>query len=374
MANNYQIVRTIRFKNANEPGILGKLTTAIGKTGTSIGEIKTVHMGNRYVVRDIDVFISGKPHMAKVLGEVSKIKEIKILEIRDAVLEMHQNGIIKMVSTRPINSLDDFRKIYWPGVSEVCTLIGENENWKNAYTIIPNSVGLVTNGSAVLEFGDIGPVAAMPVLEGKAALLQEVTGINGIPLLMKSGDPDIIVQTIREVEHTFSGIQLTGISSPQCFNILEKLKGDGKVPVMHDDQEGNAVVALAALINACKLVDRDLDKANIGVIGLGTTGTAIGKLLIEYTGNPVMGYTRTKASMERHVSNGGAIASIEQIMRMADIVIATTSKGNIIRPEMVKKGQIILALSQPVPEIDPDKAIEAGASLAINSRAINNSL
>jgi malate dehydrogenase (oxaloacetate-decarboxylating) len=374
MVNDYQIVRTIRFKNVNAIGILGKLTTAIGNTGTSIGEIKTVHMGNRYVIRDIDIFISGKEHMSKVLREVSKIKEIKILEIRDSVLEIHKNGIVKMMNTLPINSLEDVHKIYWPGVSEVCRLIAEHENWKDTYTIIPYNVGLVTNGSAVLEFGNIGPVAAMPAIEGKSALLQKIAGINGIPLLMNSGDPNIIVQTIKEVAPTFGGIQLTGISSPQCFSVLEKLETEVQIPVMHDDQQGNAVVALAALINACKLTNTVIEEASIGVIGLGTTGTAIAKLLFEYTGQPVMGFTKSKTSIARHVHNGGTLASLEQIMRMADIVIATTSKGNVIRPDMVKKRQIILALSQPTPEIEPDKALEAGASLAINSRAINNSL
>ncbi len=374
MVNNYQTVRTIRFKNVNTVGILGKLTTAIGKTGTSIGEIKTVHMGNRYVVRDIDVFINSKEHMSKVLSEVSKINEIKILEIRDAVLEIHKNGIVKMINTLPINSLEDVQKIYWPGVSEVCRLIAENKNWKDTYTIIPYNVALVTNGSAVLEFGNIGAVAAMPAVEGKSALLQKIAGINGIPLLMNSGDPNIIVQTIKEVEPTFGGIQLTGISSPQCFQIMEKLQKEVQIPVIHDDQQGNAVVALAALINACRLTNSVIEEATVGIIGLGTTGTAIAKLLFEYTGKPVMGFTLSKSSTERHLRNGGTLASLEQIMQTADIVIATTGKGNVIKTDMVKKRQIILALSQPIPEIEPDKALEAGASLAINGKAINNFL
>jgi len=374
MENNYQIVRTIRFKNENVIGILGKLTTAIGKTDTLIGAINMVHMGNRYVIRDIDVYISGKEQMSRVLREVAKIKEIKVLEIRDAVLQKHKNGIINMVPSMPIESLDDIQKIYWPGVSEVSHLIADNINWKDTYTIIPYNVALVTDGSSVLEFGNVGPVAAMPVIEAKAALLQRLAGINGIPLLMSSSDPDTIVRTIKEISPTFGGVQLTGISSPNCFAVMEKLQCEVGIPVMHDDQQGNAVVTLAALINACKRSKIVLEEASIGVIGLGTTGTAIAKLLNEYTGRSIMGFTMSEVSMARHIRNGGTPASVEDIMHNADVVVATTSKGNIIDPNMVKKGQIILALSQPVPDIDPVKALEAGASVAINSRAINNSL
>jgi malate dehydrogenase (oxaloacetate-decarboxylating) len=374
MDNEYQLVRTIRFKNKNTAGILGRLTTAIGKTGTSIGSISTVHIGNRYVIRDIDVFVSGKDHLARVLNEVSKIPETKVMEIRDAVLEIHKNGIIKMVNTLPVNSMEDVRKIYWPGVSEVCRLIADNDSWKDIYTIIPYSVAMITNGSAVLEFGNIGPAAAMPAIEGKAALLQKLAGISGIPLLLNTGDPDAMAETIEQVAGTFGGIHLTGISSPQCFDLIGKLHSRLHIPVMHDDQEGNATVALAALINACKHAGKVLEEAAIGVIGLGTTGTAIAKLIYEYTGQPVMGFTLSKVSSARHMHNGGTLASMETIMRTADIVIATTSRGGIIRPDLVKKGQIIIALSQPEPEIDPDAAVKAGASIAINSRAINNTL
>ncbi len=374
MDKQYEVVRTIRFKNKNTAGILGKITTAIGKTGTSIGSINIVHMGNRYVIRDIDVFITGKEQMARVMREVARIPESKIIEIRDAVLEMHKNGIVKMMHTLPINSIDDVRKIYWPGVSEVSRLIADNEYWKDTYTIIPHSIALVTNGTAVLEFGNIGPFAAMPVIEGKAALLQKFTGINGIPLLLNTDDPATVSETLRQISLTFSGIQLTGISSPSCFEIMDKLQSSLNIPVMHDDQQGNATVVLAALINACKYTGVDLRQAAIGVIGLGTTGTAIARFLMEYTGKPVTGHTLSETSRARHISNGGTIADADTIMKTANIVIAVTGKADIINPDMVRKGQIIFALSQPAAEIDPDQAVEAGAALAINSKAINNTL
>jgi malate dehydrogenase (oxaloacetate-decarboxylating) len=370
----YQVVRTIRFKNVNTPGILGKLTTAIGKSGTSIGTIKTVHRGNRFVIRDIDVFVDGKEHLARVLEEVSKIPEIKILEIRDAVLEIHRNGLIKMTNAFSINTAEDVQKIYIPGVAEVCRLIADNMSWKDTYTSIPYNVAIVTDGSSVLEFGNIGPVAGMPVIEGKAALLRKLVRISGIPILIDSHESEEIVESVKRIALTFGGIQLAGIASPQCFEIYDRLEKELNIPVMHDEQQGNAVVAVAALINACRRCNLALEQVKIGIIGLGTTGISIGKLLLHYTGKSVLGTTKSEGSMRRFLDLGGTPSSLEEIMKTADIVIATTSKGDVIKPEMIKKGQIIFALSQPHPEIAPELAREAGAALAIDSRAINNLL
>ncbi len=374
METRYQIVRTLRFKNVNEPGILGKLTTAIGSTATSIGTIKTVHYGNQYVIRDIDVFVSGKAHLSKVLKEVAKIKQVKILEIRDAVLEIHRDGIIDMVNTRPINSIEDIRKIYSPGVSEVCKLISDNNSWKDTYTSIPYSVAIITDGTNVLEYGNIGAWAAMPVVEAKAALFQRLVGISGIPMLLDTTDQEDIIRTIRHIAMTFGGIQLTGISSPRCFYIMDTLSKELTIPVMHDDQQGNAVVILAAVINACKHTDISVKRSRIGIIGLGVSGNSIAKLLMRFTGNAVWGTTKSETSARMFYKLGGKLSTVMEIMNECEIVIAVTGKGDVIKREMVRKGQIILALSQPRPEIEPELALQAGAKVAIDSRAINNLL
>jgi malate dehydrogenase (oxaloacetate-decarboxylating) len=371
---NYQIVRTLRFKNVNIPGILGKLTTAIGSTGTSIGTITTIHFGNKYVIRDVDVFVDGKEHLSRVLKEVSKIKEVKILEIRDAVLEMHKDGLIDMVNTHPINSIEDVRKIYSPGVAEVCKLISDNNSWKDTYTSIPYSVAIITDGTNVLEFGNIGPWASMPVIEAKAALFQRLVGVSGIPILLNTTNEADIVKTIKHIAMTFGGIQLTGISSPRCFSILDLLNQKLNIPIIHDDQQGNAVVTLAALINACKYTNVELDNSKIGIIGLGTVGISIAKLIMKPTGNPVLGTTKSNTSAQMFVDLGGMLSSLEKIMNTCEIIIAATAQGDIIKPDMIKKGQIIFALSQPHPEITPELALQAGAALAINSRALNNLL
>ena len=155
---------------------------------------------------------------------MSKFREVSLLQVRDAVLELHKNGKIKMISTVPINSLDVLRKVYTPGVAEVCNLIKDQPSLKDIYTSIPYSVAIVTDGTRILGLGNIGPVAGMPVMEGKAALLQQFVGVSGIPILLNTTDPDEIVETVKHIAPTFGGIQLEDIASPRCFLILDRLE------------------------------------------------------------------------------------------------------------------------------------------------------
>ena len=370
----YRIVRTLRCKDLNIPGTLGKLTTMIGSVGAEIGNIATVHTGYHYTTRDIEVLVRDEAHLKQLADKVRELPEVSILQIRDEVLELHKNGKIKMMNTVPIVSLTDLRKVYTPGVANVCQLIVEQPELKDVYTHISLSVAIVTDGTAILGLGNIGPVAGMPVMEGKAALLQQLVGISGIPILLDTIDPDEIVKTVKHISSTFAGVQLEDIASPRCFVVEERLKNELSIPVMHDDQHGTAVVTLAALINACKLCHVSLHKAQIGIIGLGAAGLTIGKYLLRFTGNPPLGIARTEASLRRYAEQGGTPSSLDEIMKTADIVIGTSGVGGLIRPEMIKEGQIILALSNPYPEISPEAAKAAGAALAVDGTTVNNLL
>jgi len=369
-----KIVRTLRCKNVNIPGTLGKLATTIGKVGVDIGNITTVHLGPHYTIRDIDVYAESEEQLNRVINDVSRLKEVSVLQVRDAVLEFHKNGKIRMISTVPITSVDTLRKVYTPGVAQVCRLIESQPSWKDTYTSIPLSVAIVTDGTAILGLGDIGPVAGMPVMEGKAALLQQLVGVSGIPILLNIKDSDEIVETVKHIAPTFGGIQLEDIASPRCFYIEDRLVKELDIPVMHDDQKGTAVVTLAALINACKLTKVTLQEAKVGIIGLGAAGLSIGKFLLQYTGNAAMGTARTEASVKRHAEAGGIPSNLGEIMQKADIVVATTGVRGLIDPSTVRKGQIIFALSNPYPEITPEAARAAGAILAADGRSVNNLL
>lgn len=370
----YRIVRTLRCRNLNVPGTLGKLTTAIGQAGVEIGNISTVHLGHHYTVRDIDVLVASEDALQELIDRVSALKDVTILEVRDEVLELHKGGKIKMVSNIPINTLDMLRKIYTPGVAEVCRLIVEHPDWKDSYTTIPYTVAIVTDGTAILGLGNIGPVAGMPVMEGKAALLQQLVGISGVPILLDTTDIDEIITTVKHIAPTFGAIHLEDFASPRCFVIEERLEKELDVPVMQDDQQGTAVVALATLLSACKRTGKKLEEQKVGLIGLGAAGLTIGKFIAKYTGNPALGTARTEASLRRHAEAGGIPSSFDEIMQKSDIVIGTTGVSGLIPKTAVRKGQIILALSNPFPEISPDEAMAAGAVLAADGRTVNNLL
>ncbi|MDP2744190.1 MAG: malic enzyme-like NAD(P)-binding protein [Dehalococcoidia bacterium] len=374
MDEHFKLVRTLRCRNLNVPGTLGKLATTIGAAGGDIGNIVTVHLGHHYTIRDIDILVESEEHLAKLMGEVEKVPGVSLLQVRDAVLELHKNGKIKMINTVPVKSLDDLRKVYTPGVAEVCELLVKRPELKDTYTVIPYSVAIVTDGTAILGLGNIGPVAGMPVMEGKAALLQQLAGVSGIPVLLDTTDPDEIVETVKHIATTFGGIQLEDIASPRCFAILARLEDELKVPVMHDDQQGTAVVVMAALLNACKLTGMKLEDARIGLLGLGAAGLSIGKFILRFTGKPALGTARTEASLKRHADAGGVPSDFETIMKTTDIVIGTTGQRGLIDPARVRKGQIIFALSNPTPEISPEAARAAGAGLAVDGRTVNNLL
>lgn len=370
----YQLVRTLRCKNLNVPGILGTLTTAIGAVEANIGNIRTVQMGHHYLVRDFDIFVDSEAHLGKVIKAVSGLQGVTLVEVRDEVLELHQGGKIKTVSTVPINTITVLRRVYTPGVADVCRRIQKDPSQKDLYTAIPNSVAIVTDGTAILGLGNIGPVAGMPVMEGKAALMEQLVGVSGIPILVDTSNPDEFVTAVKHIAITFGGIHLEDVAAPLCFEITERLSRELDIPVMHDDQQGTAAVVLAAVMNAGRLLGRDIGQACIGQIGLGASGLIIAETLFKFTEKPVLGTARTKASVERHQARGGIPSTLDEIMAQADIVIATSSVKGLIRPEMVRPGQVILALSNPEPEIEPAVALEQGAALATDGKLVNNLL
>jgi len=235
-------------------------------------------------------------------------------------------------------------------------------------------IAIVTDGTAVLGLGDIGAKAGMPVMEGKAMLMESLVGLSGVPILLDTKEPDEIVAAVAAIAPTFAAIQLEDISAPRCFEIESRLQERLDIPVMHDDQHGTAVVSTAALMVAARETGADLAKSAIGQIGLGAAGQAIGQMLMRLTGNPLYGADLSASALDRFKGLGGRVSNLDEIMAECDIIIATTGAPGLIRPEMVRKGQIILALSNPNPEIEPDAALVAGAAFAADGKSVNNVL
>ena len=369
-----KLVRTLRCRTKRRPGAFGRLATAIGSVDVMIGEIRTHLLGSIHTIRDVEVFVDSEEQLAHVLEVIERSTDSQVLEVIDEVGEMHAGGKIQMVSRYPVKTLSDLRLVYTPGVAEVCLAIVKDPSKAALYTSIPRTVGIVTDGSAILGLGAIGPVAGMPVMEGKAALLEQLVGLSGVPILVDTHDPEEIIRTVCAIAPTFGAIQLEDIAAPACFEVEARLVGTLDIPVFHDDQHGTATVVLAAVLTACARVGCDLRGATIGQIGLGAAGATIARFIAQLTEKPVLGADINEAARERHVAAGGQAATLDEIMREADIVIATTGRPGLIRPEQVREGQIILALSNPHPEIDSETAIAHGARYAMDGRSVNNVL
>jgi malate dehydrogenase (oxaloacetate-decarboxylating) len=374
MAWDRKLMRTVRVRNIQKPGTLARLLASIAEMGASVGSIEMLTETAQSIVRDITVYADDEEHMDHIIETMRVNAGTRVLEVRDDVLQMHQKGKIAIRSRFPVDSTAALRRVYTPGVAEVCLRIADDPELAWLYTSICHMVAIVTDGSAVLGLGDIGPLASMPVMEGKAMLMETLVGLSGMPILLNTKDTEQIIQAVTTIAPTFAAIQLEDISAPRCFEVEERLQSMLDIPVMHDDQHGTAVVSVAALNVMANRARVDIGKAPIGQIGLGAAGNAIAKMLMRLTGNPVLGTDLSEACLARFERDGGRRSSLQEIMSECQIVIATTGTPNLIQPEMIRTGQVILALSNPKPEIDPDEALARGAIFAADGKSVNNVL
>ncbi len=372
--NADKLVKTLKVLIKDAPGYLGKLCTAIGNAGGSVGEIETVSLGLTHNTRDISVYVDDDTHLREILRTVTQLEGIIVIEVVDEVLRRHLGGKIGVKSRYPLETIADLRKIYTPGVASVCRLIEADPEKAYEYTSIPNTVAIVTNGTAILGLGAIGPVAGMPVMEGKAVLLERLVGVNGVPILLDVREVDGFVEVVKAIAPTFAAINLEDVAAPDCFEIERRLDEALDIPVMHDDQHGTAVVVLASLLNACRLAKISLLDQTVGIIGLGAAGTGTSRLLISYGVKQILGSDLKPEAMKRLEDAGGRTGTMEEVLAAANIVVTTTGSPGLIKPEMVRKGQVILALSNPNPEIRPEEALAAGAAFATDGKYVNNAL
>jgi malate dehydrogenase (oxaloacetate-decarboxylating) len=374
MESTEKFMRTIRVRNEQQLGTLGRLLVAVAEAAGDVGEVRLIQETSRYTIRDISIYTEDETHMDRVLFAIESNPGTRVLAVRDEVLELHQKGKIAVRSRISVDNLYILRRVYTPGVAEVCLRIAKDPLLARQYTAISHLVAIVTDGTAILGLGNIGPVAGMPVMEGKAMLMESLVGLSGVPILLNSTDPEKIIETVTTIAPTFSAVQLEDISAPRCFEIEERLQAILDIPVMHDDQHGTAVVVTAALTTASRSMNINLENVRIGQVGLGAAGNAIGRMLMKLTGNPVLGADLSVTALSFFENTGGIKSNLPEIMAECNVVVATTGASGLIKPEMVRKGQIILALSNPVPEIDPEVALNAGAAFAADGKSVNNVL
>ncbi len=363
----------ITIRSPHRSGELGKILTKIGKLGGLVGDISTKMIGKTHSIRDIIVCVFDQDHLKNILKKI-QTSEVSILSQFDLVYERHKQGKIHTGRRRNIDTLADMRYIYTPGVARVCKSIHEDASKAKEYTSIGNSVGIFTNGTRVLGLGDIGPVASMPVMEGKAMIYDQFVGISATPILINTKDPKEFVNTVVKVAPSFGGIHLEDIRVPDCFYIEDELKKKLLKPVMHDDQHGTGTVTLAATMTTLRLTENN-SKKNIVVaqIGLGAAGFGVASLLHDW-GVEVIGVDTNKNAQNRFIRYGGKVSTLTDAMKKADIVVTSTGVVGLIKPNMIRKNQIILALSNPTPEISPEEAIASGAGFAADGKTINNAL
>lgn len=372
--NADKLVKTLRVLIQDQPGHLGRLCTAIGEAGGNIGEVKTVGLGLVRNTRDLTIYVDDEAHLQRVVDAIRPLQGIELVEVIDEVLKRHEGGKIAVTSRYPLESIADMRKVYTPGVATVCRLIQADPPLAYRYTGIGNTVAIVTNGTAILGLGAIGPVAGMPVMEGKALLLERLVGINGVPILLDTRDPDGFVEAVVRIAPTFGAINLEDVAAPDCFEIEARIQDALDIPVMHDDQHGTAVVVLASLLRGCALSGLTLADQTVGIIGLGAAGMGIAKLLQSYGIRHLIGTDLKDEAMRRLEQAGGKRDTLEGVMARATIVVATTGAPGLIKSSMIRKGQVVLALSNPNAEIRPEEALAAGAAFAVDGKMVNNAL
>jgi malate dehydrogenase (oxaloacetate-decarboxylating) len=367
---------TIRVKIDERQGMLGQVTDMIGEQGGMVVAVDLVEAGAEHSVRDIVVDASNRDHWNRILSALGSLAGAEVIDTTDRTFLLHVGGKIEQHNKHPLKTRDDLSMAYTPGVARVCTAIKDDPDKAFQYTIKRNTVAVVSDGTAVLGLGDIGPAAAMPVMEGKACLFKEFAGVDAFPICLDTKDTDEIVRAVTLIAPAFGGINLEDISAPRCFEIEERLKRDLDIPVFHDDQHGTAVVVMAALLNAVKLTGRDLADLKVLVIGLGAAGVAVTKILLEAGVRDIIGAdSRGALSTQRTDFLDGTMSSVKRwyaestnsenrtgtpadVIEGADLLVGLSGARALPVEALAKMNDdaMVFAMANPNPEVIPEEA------------------
>lgn len=384
----------LRLSLPCQTGLFGRVVVAIEEAGGDIGAISIIEETRETTVRDITVNACDAIHEQAIAAAVGALTGVTVLQVTDCTFAMHDGGKIALSSKVPLRTRDDLSMAYTPGVARVCMAIHDDPIRAYNLTIKRNTVAIVSDGTAVLGLGDIGPEAAMPVMEGKAMLFKEFGGVDAFPICLNTKDPAEIIATVKALAPTFGGINLEDISAPRCFEIEDRLKAELDIPVFHDDQHGTAVVTLAALLNALRIVDKSMKDLKIVLSGVGAAGVACTKILLAAGVRNIIGCDRSGAIYQGRTTNmnpmkewyaghtnpEGLRGSLSEVIAGADLFLGLSGPGTLSVEDVQRmaKRAIIFAMANPTPEIMPEVAAPYVAVMATGrsdyANQINNVL
>jgi malate dehydrogenase (oxaloacetate-decarboxylating) len=363
---------TVRVEIKNRPGMLGRVTSAIGEAGGDIGAVDIVELVRDVVIRDLTINARDEAHGDEIVTALRALAGVRVVNVSDRTFLMHLGGKIRIQNKVPVKTRDDLSMAYTPGVARICLAIQADREKVYALTIKQNAVAVVTDGTAVLGLGDIGPEAALPVMEGKALLFKEFADIDAFPLCLATTDVDRLVETVKIVSPVFGGINLEDIAAPRCFEVEERLRQELDIPVFHDDQHGTAVVVLAALLNALRLVRKELPGIRVVVCGVGAAGTATIRILQSVGVNRIVavdehgilapGRPAPMDAMKRRVAEetnpGDQRGALADALEGADVFVGLSAPRVLSAGDVKRMGRdpIVFAMANPVPEIMPEEA------------------
>lgn len=355
---------TLRLQIPNRVGMLASVTQAIATSGGNLGQIDLIEQTRQESIRDITVDAASTEHAETIVQAVKELIDIKVIDVYDRTFNLHRGGKISIASRIPLKSVSDLAMAYTPGVGRICKAIAQNPEEVYHLTIKQNTVAIVTDGSAVLGLGNLGPAAALPVMEGKAMLFKEFAGIDAFPICLDTQDTEEIIKAVKNIAPVFGGVNLEDIAAPRCFEIEKRLQAELDIPIFHDDQNGTAIVTLAALLNALKLVNKSIADIRIVINGAGAAGIAVARLLRKAGAEQIwmcdskgiISINRTDLNEEKREFAVKAQGTLAGATQGADVFIGLSGPG-VLTPEMVQamtKDAIVFAMANPIPEIQPE--------------------
>ena len=370
---------TIKVSLGNVPGTLGRFASAVGEVGGNIAAIPGFHAKGPVVIREIDVLARSSEHAEQIVAAVSDLTGVSVLDWWDRTFRLHEGGKIEVKPLCSVADAHDLAMAYTPGVARVCTAIAEDPVLRYTHTMVKNFVAIVTDGTAVLGLGDIGPAAALPVMEGKALLFKEFGRVDAFPICLDASTPDEVVDAVIRIAPSFGGINLEDIAAPAAFEIEERLIESLEIPVFHDDQHGTAIVTLAALTNALKLVDKAISDVSVVIAGMGAAGVAVGRILmdagvgeiigVDSVGAVHRGRTDMNPAKEWFAANTNTecrSGPLSEVVAGADVFVGVSVPGVLTAADIrsMARHPIVFAMANPDPEIRPEKAAGLAAVMA----------